>query len=179
MIFFSRSAFSDTDGPAYLYRIQVGTTTGLGFTASVWDSGLIFSGPGYTSKDFVVPYSGTQLSSGVTYAWRVQVQDGLSDGGWTSANDTFKINTLPTVISLKIDDNEILFEKGLLSKERSEINVSSVRTIKVKQSFFNRLFGVGSIEIYTAGDNPEIVVNGLPDPNRVRELIKMKQKGGI
>ncbi len=76
---------------------------------------------------------------------------------------------------LTVDENEILFEKGLLSKERSEVNVSSVRTIKVKQSFFNRVFGVGTIEIYTAGDNPEIVVSGLPDPNRVRELIKLRQ----
>lgn len=76
---------------------------------------------------------------------------------------------------LSVNENEILFEKGLLSKERSEVNISSVRTIKVKQSFFNRIFGVGSIEIYTAGDSPEIVVHGLPDPNRVRELIKMQQ----
>lgn len=78
---------------------------------------------------------------------------------------------------LSINDNEILFEKGLLSKERSEVNLSSVRTIKIKQSFFNRIFGVGAIEIYTAGDDPEIVAKGMPDPNRVRELIKMQQVG--
>ena len=30
---------------------------------------------------------------------------------------------------LTIKDNEILYEKGLLSKERSELNMSSVRTI--------------------------------------------------
>ena len=76
---------------------------------------------------------------------------------------------------LSVNENEILFEKGLLSKERSEVNMSSIRTIKVKQSFFNRIFGVGTIEIYTAGDNPEIVAAGLPDPNKVRELIKMDQ----
>ena len=45
----------------------------------------------------------------------------------------------------------------------------------MKQSFFNRIFGVGAIEIYTAGDNPEIIAAGLPDPNKVRELIKMDQ----
>ncbi|MES9861158.1 MAG: PH domain-containing protein [Candidatus Thiodiazotropha sp. LLP2] len=76
---------------------------------------------------------------------------------------------------LTINESEILYEKGLLSKERSEINISSVRTTKVKQSFFNRIFGVGAVEIYTAGDNPEIVVTGLPDPNKIRELIKPRQ----
>ena len=73
---------------------------------------------------------------------------------------------------LSVNNNEILFEKGLLSKERSEVNLSSVRTTKVKQSFFNRIFGVGTIEIYTAGDSPEIIASGMPDPNKIRELIK-------
>jgi len=79
---------------------------------------------------------------------------------------------------LTVNENEILYEKGLLSKERSEVNISSVRTTKVKQSFFNRIFGVGTIEIYTAGDSPEIVATGMPDPNKIRELIKARQNGG-
>ena len=78
---------------------------------------------------------------------------------------------------LSITESEIHYEKGLLNKEHSEINISSVRTIKVKQSFFNRIFGVGTIEIYTAGDDPEIIAAGLPDPNKVRELIKGSQNG--
>lgn len=79
---------------------------------------------------------------------------------------------------LSVNSNEILFEKGLLSKERSEVNLASVRTTKVKQSFFNRIFGVGTIEIYTAGDSPEIIASGMPDPNKIRELIKANQNGG-
>ncbi|MBW9257336.1 MAG: PH domain-containing protein [Candidatus Thiodiazotropha sp. (ex. Lucinisca nassula)] len=76
---------------------------------------------------------------------------------------------------LTINDSEILYEKGLLSKERSEVNISSVRTTKVKQSFFDRIFGVGTIEIYTAGDSPEIVAKGLPDPNRISEIIRPRK----
>lgn len=72
---------------------------------------------------------------------------------------------------LTITDREILFEQGLLSKERSEVSVSSVRTVRIKQSFFNRIFGVGAVEIFTAGDSPEIVIAGLPEPNKIRELI--------
>lgn len=78
---------------------------------------------------------------------------------------------------LTVYEHEIMFEKGLLSKERSEVNISIVRTVRVKQSFFNRIFGVGTVEIFTAGDNPEIVAKGMPDPNRIRELIKMGQNG--
>lgn len=79
---------------------------------------------------------------------------------------------------LTVFENEIMFEKGLLSKERSEVNIDIVRTVRVKQSFFNRIFGVGEVQIFTAGDNPEIVARGMPDPNRIRELIKLGQNGG-
>lgn len=80
---------------------------------------------------------------------------------------------------LSVTERDILFEKGLLSKERAEISISSVRTVRVKQSLLNRIFGVGSIEIYTAGDNAEIFASGLPDPNRIREIIKAQQNGEV
>lgn len=78
---------------------------------------------------------------------------------------------------LTVTDSDIHYEEGLLNKVHSEISLESVRTIKVKQSFFNRIFGVGSIEIYTAGDSPEIVVHGMPDPNEVREILKGREDG--
>ena len=59
--------------------------------------------------------------------------------------------------TLKINENEISYEKGILSKERAVVNMGSVRTTKIKQTFFNRIFGVGTIEIYTSGDTPDII----------------------
>ena len=76
---------------------------------------------------------------------------------------------------LTITNKDILLEKGLLSKDRSEVSIKTIRTVKVKQSFFNRILGVGAIELYTAGDLPEIEVKGMPDPNKVRDIIKEMQ----
>lgn len=73
---------------------------------------------------------------------------------------------------LMVTKAEVLLEQGLLSKERTELSVQSIRTVKVKQSFWNRIFGTGTIELYTAGDQPEIVATGMPEPNRVRDIIK-------
>mgnify|MGYP000014701558 FL=1 len=78
---------------------------------------------------------------------------------------------------LTVKEHDILYEEGLLSKNRAEFSISGIRTVRVNQSFFNRIFGVGTIQIYTAGDQPEIEVKGMPDPNRVRELIKARQNG--
>ncbi|HDZ09701.1 PH domain-containing protein [Pseudohongiella sp.] len=71
--------------------------------------------------------------------------------------------------------NDLVLERGLLSKDRTELDVSRIRTVNVYQSFFNRIFGVGRISIYTAGDDPEIDVSGLPNPHDLRELIKAEQ----
>jgi len=77
---------------------------------------------------------------------------------------------------LAVTSSHVLYEKGLLSKERSEVDIDSIRTVKVTQSLANRIFGNGTVELYTAGDSHEFVDRGLPDPNRVRDLIKNNQR---
>lgn len=76
---------------------------------------------------------------------------------------------------LQFAGNDLTLEKGLLSKARTELDARGIRTVKVYQSFFDRVFGVGRISIFTAGDTPEIEVSGLPRPNDLRELIKAAQ----
>ena len=73
---------------------------------------------------------------------------------------------------LVIENNEILWEQGLLSKKRTELHTSKVRTVTVKQSLMQRMFGTGDIELYTAGDSPEVVLAGMPQPMELRSIIK-------
>ncbi|MEN8176496.1 MAG: PH domain-containing protein, partial [Pseudomonadota bacterium] len=67
---------------------------------------------------------------------------------------------------------EIVHSHGLISKNYTEISMASVRTVKVSQSLLQRLLDAGDVAIYTAGDQPELVVRGLPNPGEVREFIK-------
>jgi len=78
---------------------------------------------------------------------------------------------------LVIDDREILLEKGLLSKERTEFDIHKIRTVKVSQGLLDRMFGIGNIELYTSGDAPEVIVKSFPEPNRIRDIIKKVQHG--
>ncbi len=73
---------------------------------------------------------------------------------------------------LAIDDEQVLYETGIFNKERSEVDISAVRTVKIKQSLFERMFGTGTIELFTAGDRPEIVAAGMPDPDSVRKILR-------
>lgn len=72
---------------------------------------------------------------------------------------------------LQVTREEIYYERGLLSKYHTEFDVSDVRTVRVYQSFFQRLFGTGDVEVFTAGDQPEIALKGMPEPERLRDLL--------
>ena len=71
---------------------------------------------------------------------------------------------------LEIINDEVVLERGLLSKERVELDLSSIRSVHVYQSLLNRITGVGRVAVFTAGDDAEFVVEGIPDPNTFREL---------
>ncbi len=71
---------------------------------------------------------------------------------------------------LAVSNREVLMERGLLSKQRVQLNLSAVRSVRVTQGLMQRLFNVGDIEIFSAGDYAEIALRGMPDPDRVREL---------
>jgi len=78
--------------------------------------------------------------------------------------------------ALTVSDHELLYEQGILSKERLAVSLRHVRSVQVNQSFINRILGVGEIEIKTAGDEPEFTVRDLPDPHQVREAISRAQE---
>jgi len=73
---------------------------------------------------------------------------------------------------LRITGDQVHLERGLLSKRHVELNVSQIRAVRVYQNFFDRIFRVGRIEIFTTGDDPEFVVAGMPDPSRVRDHVR-------
>lgn len=73
---------------------------------------------------------------------------------------------------LLIKEDEVVWTHGLINKKYVEINMSSIRTVRVEQTLLQRMLNAGKIEIFTAGDAPELTVNGMPNPDKIRELIK-------
>ena len=73
---------------------------------------------------------------------------------------------------LKVTDDEIMWTHGLLNKQYTEINMSSVRTVRVAQTSLQRIMNAGDVAIFTAGDEPELQVRGLPAPDEIRQHVK-------
>ncbi len=77
--------------------------------------------------------------------------------------------------ALTITEHEIMYEQGILSKDRTSVSLKHVRAVRVTQRFINRILGVGTVEISTAGDEPEFEVKNMPDPHQIREAISRAQ----
>lgn len=80
------------------------------------------------------------------------------------------IKTRCTLVT--VGDERILLSRGVFAKERLEIELSSIRTVEIDQTFVDRIFNCGILKIYTAGDRPELEQKGMPDPERLRSALR-------
>ncbi len=76
--------------------------------------------------------------------------------------------------SLWISNKRVVERRGLLSRSINEVLHDHVRNIQVKQTFIQRLFGIGSVGISSAGqDGIEIFMKNLPDPDDIKRTIDL------
>lgn len=74
--------------------------------------------------------------------------------------------------TLTVADDRVTLSRGILSKERIEIELDRIRSVQIDQTLTDRLFDCGVVRIYTAGDRPEIEMRGMPDPERLRIALR-------
>ena len=73
---------------------------------------------------------------------------------------------------LTITGKRSIQRRGLISKHTTEVIHRDVRNIQISQSVFQRIFGVGSLGISSAGQaGLEISITGLEDPEGIKALI--------
>jgi uncharacterized membrane protein YdbT with pleckstrin-like domain len=74
--------------------------------------------------------------------------------------------------SLVITESRVTLRKGLLSKATNDVLIADIRNVQVRQSFLQRIFGVGAVAVSTSGQSDmEIEVHGLPAPDRIKAII--------
>lgn len=74
--------------------------------------------------------------------------------------------------TLTVTDRRTIYRRGLLSKHTSEIMHRDVRNLQIDQTFFQRIFDVGTVGVSSSGQaDIEIVVKGMPRPYEVKRLI--------
>jgi len=76
--------------------------------------------------------------------------------------------------ALEITTKRTVERNGIFSKSTSEVMHRDIRNLQVHQTFRDRLFGVGRLQISSAADDEsEIIVTDIPKPKKVREIIDL------
>lgn len=78
--------------------------------------------------------------------------------------------------TLTVTDDRTIFQRGIISRETSEVQHDDVRNIQLDQSFAQRLLNVGGVAVSSSGqDDLEVVAKRLPHPERIIQLIRENQ----
>ena len=74
--------------------------------------------------------------------------------------------------TLTVTNERTTLRIGILSKQVNEIRHSDVRNIKLRQGLFQRILRSGSIAVGSSATGVyEIVVKGIPHPDKIKELV--------
>ncbi len=81
------------------------------------------------------------------------------------------LETRNTIYSLS--DQRLKFTRGVLTKTTEDLELYRVRDTKFEQGFFERMVGLGRIQLFTTDESsPSIVLPYIQDAEAVREQIR-------
>ena len=73
-----------------------------------------------------------------------------------------------------VTKKRITTQEGIISRQTNEVRIKDVRSINVKQNCFERMVGIGTIEIGSSGHaGIEARLLGIPSPFEVRDRIRL------
>ncbi len=73
----------------------------------------------------------------------------------------------------RVTNQRIVIESGVLSRSLEEIDMRSVDDIEFHQTFFERIFGIGQVQVVSADKvAPRLTLYGIHDARKIRELIR-------
>jgi len=81
-------------------------------------------------------------------------------------------------IKAVIAADRLRYETGMAAKTTRNIQLSKIQDVRVDQSVSQRLFGVGTISIETAGEASRLTIANVDDPQKVAdEIMTASQRG--
>ena len=70
-----------------------------------------------------------------------------------------------------LTDTRIMVKSGVLLTRKNYMPYSTIQDINTSQSILARLFNVGSVSVYSAYDNNQMVLENISNPSEVEEII--------
>ena len=71
-----------------------------------------------------------------------------------------------------LSEDRLFLKRGFLNVHQDEVVLYRVRDLRVNQSLWQRIFGVGTVMVVSTDKSiPELVLKNIRQPNEVKELI--------
>lgn len=80
-------------------------------------------------------------------------------------------------IEYALTDSKIIIQSGVLSTKKNYMPYATIQDINTSQSFLARLFNVGSVSVFSAYDNNQMVLKNISNPSEVEEIIFSRMVG--
>ena len=75
------------------------------------------------------------------------------------------------LVSLRLHDDHLTLESGFLSSTRRTIDMAKIQDVTVRQTFGQRLMGVGDIMLESAGESGGMAIRNLDGPRELADEI--------
>ncbi|MFX0207640.1 MAG: PH domain-containing protein, partial [Candidatus Hodarchaeota archaeon] len=88
----------------------------------------------------------------------------------------FLVVIYTNTMEFQVLENEVIVKKGVINKEVKHIPLRNITNVSSRFGIYDRLFGIGTVEIETAGKSgqttgPEAKIEGIRNFFEVRDLI--------
>lgn len=70
-----------------------------------------------------------------------------------------------------LTDSRVIVKSGVLSTKKNYMPYARIQDINTSQSLIARLFGIGSINLFSAYDNNQLELSNIGNPSKVEEII--------
>jgi uncharacterized membrane protein YdbT with pleckstrin-like domain len=148
---------------------------------------LLFSGHpswrsilGFYNKGLLLAIVGAAIAAGVT-----RIADDHVKWGWVAVVFVvlFALTVLVGLVkrigtTYTISNQRLSIQRGILSRDRQEARLDRVQNVNTRQSVFQRLLQVGTVEFDTAGsgDEYDFAFSGVADPEDIARTVHLAQR---
>ncbi len=73
----------------------------------------------------------------------------------------------------------VVLEKGVLRKNKSYMHYNKIQDVNVSQGIIERLISSGDIMIFGGHERTRLVLNDIPDPTKVEDMINQMIEGDL
>ena len=72
---------------------------------------------------------------------------------------------------LSVAGKKLRYETGMLSRSTRTMELTKVQDVRVDQTFFQRMLGLGNLTIQSAGETGQLTINNIDRPEAVGDFI--------